>query len=106
MMIDSVHRATKDSRQALSIGGNRGAVSLNDTPVHSRIFVVVRRNLIKFGAADIGADSVDEIVPTVAAFQLGRGCNVRLSSGPFADPRRKLLLRFEEFALLSFGKPD
>ena len=103
-VVDPLHRAPERKRKAFHAGGNRGSVTVGDTPVPRQYRRSCRnrdaRNAIELGAADV-------MVPTalIRLFQRPPGLSsvAAATSGSFwkltAHARIEFFLRFKEFAL-------
>ncbi len=107
-VIDLQHRAIENAAQLRAIGGDCRPVAFDDAPVDlvaGVIFEVVDREPVKLGAADIGADGVEQIIPAPLRLKIG-GCRpVRTLRRPL-QPLEEFLLRAREVFLLSRRKAD
>src|SRR5215813_9250316 len=108
-VIDPIYRAPEDSRKTFATGGNRCAVTLDNTPVHASIIKVIevaRRHEFELGTADVGAYSADKIVPASARLEQGGCRNVRFLMRTLTYSRIKIFLRFAKLALIFLRKSE
>src|SRR5262249_39368101 len=109
VVIDPFYRTPEDSRKFFATGGNRGAVALDNTPVHAGIVEVIevaRRNEVELGTTDVGTHSADQIVPASARLEQCGCRDVRFLMSTPTHPRIEIFLRFTKLAVVALRKSE
>ena len=103
-----LHRTIEHDRHVRAVTADQRAVALDDAPIDRGVLVTIQilhRNAIELGAADIGADGIDQPVPAAARIEQCRSRDVVFAFCARSTRVKECADRFWKSSCSARGKP-